>query len=70
MAKVTKKQYKDAAEGFMYMLSMFQQGFKKIQIENAELSTSEQIALTEAWWLGEMSFMGQCAKKDDSKGLF
>lgn len=70
MAKVTNEQYKDATEGFMYMLSMFQQGFKTIQRENAELSVSEQIALTSAWWQGQMSFMAQCGKKDDSQGLF
>lgn len=69
MAKVTNEQYKDAAEGIMYMLSMFQQGFKTIQRKNAELSVSEQIALTSAWWQGQISFMAQCGKKDDDMRL-
>lgn len=69
MEKLTNEQYKDAAEGFMYLLSVFQQGFKTIQRENAELGTFEQIALTEAWWQGQVRLMGLLSKNDDSKGL-
>lgn len=69
MGKITNEMAKDAAESVMYMLSMFQQGFKTITRENAELSVSEQIALTSAWWQGQMSFMAQCGKKDDDMGL-
>lgn len=70
MEKLTNEQYKDAAESFMYLLSVFQQGFKTIQKENAELSVFEQIALTEAWWQGQVRLISMLSKNDDSKGLF
>lgn len=71
MAKVTNEQYKDAAEGIMYMLSMFQQGFKTIQRENPELGVMEQIALTDSWWRGQINFMSQIAPNGNKdEGLF